>query len=688
MFLTNTNPQLQTPQLQTGVNPINNVGAFQNGIGGGNLAGQDPSQLQQGGSPAAAIPLLGNFIQMGEGLGTSFRGDGTNLGGQLASEVVNPSHGFKTALETGDFKDAIPIVGAFNRRDRARDEQERLEREAAERNLRGLQFGATQRGIALAGQTNNFQGQQGTGFFRNGGQLLAQNGIDLENGQVDQIANNLFEARGNSHEQGGIDLNIQGGQDVEIEGGETVDPVEGRVFSDKLRPKKKVLKALKKDSGLNLKGTYADVSKKLAEERERLDEKGNSERESNSKEFMTKRLLNLEDILFNDQQFRNGGQSSEKLRNGGRIYQNGGDLNDLEIQRIKHIQGLGTSGTDEDVLRFQRGIMTEDLKRTDRDANFFPSTFSGQIQKRLPNIQDRLDPEKVRQFMTNFGNAERIGTPDQPIQVDNSFRRGGKINKSVYQEGGTLPFVDPILDFQNLQGVTQPILPETLPQVDTPQLQQPNRVAQTAGNVGRGALQFAQNPEIQAGALSGINFLLNRRRINNLETEFRPTLTPAQPFTFNDTTSARERKNAEATRQVLNSIQAGSTQEKAASKASLLSRRLRADADVNISELQRRDSQLARHRGREAQREAINTNIINRAGQRNLASRNQQEALRQQAVNTLIGDVQANRQTSILNQNERDRVFLTALQQGDRGTITRLVQQYPELAERFGLSTI
>lgn len=216
------------------------------------------------------------------------------------------------------------------------------------------------------------------------------------------------------------------------------------------------------------------------------------------------------------------------------------------------------------------------------------------------------------------------------------FRRGGRLRKPLYGQNG--------LDFSNL------------------------------------------NPELVADTLSGINLLGNQRAVRNLETELDPTFIDAQPFTFTDTTSAQERRNAESTRQILNNIRASSTQGQAAAAAALQANRLRADADVNTREQQRRDASLARFRSEEARRGIINSQIANQAAASNLARRNQQRALEQRARTSFIDDILANRQQSILNQRERDRIALTSLQQGDRGTIDRFIEQNPDLARRLGLS--
>ena len=47
-------------------------------------------------------------------------------------------------------------------------------------------------------------------------------------------------------------------------------------------------------------------------------------------------------------------------------------------------------------------MLAHDSKHKDRDSNFYPSTFTYKIQKALPNIEDRKNPEKVKEFMKSI----------------------------------------------------------------------------------------------------------------------------------------------------------------------------------------------------------------------------------------------------------------------------------------------
>jgi len=97
------------------------------------LGGQYNTSGMSGGvtSGITAInPVIGALYGIGSGLGEQARGDGTSGIGQGMSEIINPSHGFLTSLKSGNWKDAIPILGAIERKkraDKAKDEEENFD---------------------------------------------------------------------------------------------------------------------------------------------------------------------------------------------------------------------------------------------------------------------------------------------------------------------------------------------------------------------------------------------------------------------------------------------------------------------------------------------------------------------------------------------------------------------------------
>lgn len=76
-------------------------------------------------------PVLGALYGAGSSMGESVRGDGTSAAGGIFSDlIVNPSHGFLTSLKSGDWRDAIPVLGALNRKkraDKAKKEEENFD---------------------------------------------------------------------------------------------------------------------------------------------------------------------------------------------------------------------------------------------------------------------------------------------------------------------------------------------------------------------------------------------------------------------------------------------------------------------------------------------------------------------------------------------------------------------------------
>lgn len=112
-----------------------------------------PTEAQQGVEKAvSAIPIVGQAYAAGTGIASSIRDkDPASIKNQQMSDLWNPSHGFATAMKTGNWRDAIPLVGGRVRakremraRKREREEFEMKQDRFNQQNMRYAQSQASQ----------------------------------------------------------------------------------------------------------------------------------------------------------------------------------------------------------------------------------------------------------------------------------------------------------------------------------------------------------------------------------------------------------------------------------------------------------------------------------------------------------------------------------------------------------------
>lgn len=150
-----------------------------------------------------------------------------------------------------------------------------------------------------------------------------------DQGSGEQLASNMAQYHGPTHEGGGIELDTDqnADADIEVEGTEVIK--DNMVFSNRLRPSKDV-KNIVKSSGVGTRkgDTYATLSARIGKKKGKFEEQMNSTRagEKNSAQIMQGRLDETANLLFMDQQVRkfkkgaNGKYSkSGKFPKGGKI---------------------------------------------------------------------------------------------------------------------------------------------------------------------------------------------------------------------------------------------------------------------------------------------------------------------------------------------------------------------------------
>lgn len=137
---------------------------------------------------------------------------------------------------------------------------------------------------------------------------LEEGGKVTTGGVRERLSSNAERFDGNTHDEGGIhvDFDNDGYVESEVEDGEVQS--QDMIFSNKLKPKNDFLKTLD-DYGIKIKPqTYAKVAEQLSYHRSKYEEilQNSDEASSNTAELMIQRIDEAIELLFENQQLRNG----------------------------------------------------------------------------------------------------------------------------------------------------------------------------------------------------------------------------------------------------------------------------------------------------------------------------------------------------------------------------------------------
>ena len=155
--------------------------------------------------------------------------------------------------------------------------------------------------------------------FQQGGKLP----IPTDASEIDQLASNVAQYDGETHENGGIqlDTNRDNQSDIEIEDQEVIK--DNMVLSDRLKPSN-YAKDCVKQLGVNLKSsdTYASLSARLGDKKGKHEANLLSSRLGDKKasEIMISRLDQAIDELFQDQEIQNIDMNKKYIYKGKKAY--------------------------------------------------------------------------------------------------------------------------------------------------------------------------------------------------------------------------------------------------------------------------------------------------------------------------------------------------------------------------------
>lgn len=273
------------------------------------------------GNPGGLISIGGNLVDTIDP-GNEF-GVRSNLGAGASGFLKGASAGAALgpwgALAGGVIGGATSIFA----NNKAKKEEERIKREREE--------------LALQNIKNNSQAILST--YPTSGIMSAKYGAYLkmpaggylpyptDGSEVEQLASNAAVYKGETHANGGIDIDTNQDQqpDVEIEDQEVIK--DQMVLSNRLKPTKEILDTIK-GLGVNIKqdDTYASLAERFAKKKGEYETNLNSTRigESGTAKLMIDRLDSAIDNLFQDQQIQKmkEGINSNTMKYGGYLKSN------------------------------------------------------------------------------------------------------------------------------------------------------------------------------------------------------------------------------------------------------------------------------------------------------------------------------------------------------------------------------
>jgi hypothetical protein len=635
-----------------------------------------------GTSVASAIgPWWGALAGVGTYASKELKGDSTNTFETTLGEAADPFSQFK-GDNAGDI--ALNFLVGKNFWDSASgktsdDAKEAIavkKRAADAERIRGYQG-------ALANYNTSGYGKYGM-KFPNDGQLP----YTTDGSEVNQLASNVAQYEGDTHENGGIQLD----NGAEIEDEEVVK--DDMVLSDRLNPSESI-KYMMKGLSTQLKSgdTYASVAERLGTKKGEFESKVNSTRlgEAGTAKLMIERYDKAIDVLFQDQQMN-------KIQNKVGTYAAGGKFDPPE----KDTQGKASN---------------KNLKWDDKPFNTYfqpKSEFYNQRKK---------DPSTGNTYVFDRADYERLGSYDNSLPSDHPLNRpegakaraefeknpyaqqvvAGELNWNSFGKPGGMQY--DILSIGTNGQIPLEQQPKSVPEYTLEQ-QTLDRLKSKTGDYGsqrfgntvagqffaRGG-KFANGDKFFDGLdensgniMNSIGFLANQAQINKLEIGYTPELVKNPAFTYRDRTNFLRNEYGKQFTTASKGLNQSGAQDNLALKANMYASTLNGLNGALDNEAQRKDNldmnynQLATRTG------AMNAQILNANREYSVGARNSQRALTQNNTDALIRGYMGNKSQKELQTLDWDKAYIQALASGETGVAQRLMENMPpEIRKRrFG----
>lgn len=519
----------------------------------------------------------------------------------------------------------------------------------------------------------------------NGGKLP----YPTDNSQTDVLASNIAQYSGDTHENGGIPIDTNQDQrpEVEIENNEVIK--DDMVLSDRLYPSK-LSKSLIKGLGTTIKDsdTYASLSARLGKNKGKFEKNLESTRlgEKGTAQLMVKQLDDAVNTLFKDQQLQ---KQIKGVDSEGNKMALGGSTDPIK-KLWKKIEANPLKTTAADLykiydLEYGRDAMqsgtpielSNDGKPTLKftDNNLIPQMFTqtkvynpgagiGKVNTRVPKYAFGDYIPKVSRGLTNdpsyLNMEESINNLAMPNYSNNPKLTNNPAYINMQNAINELPNLNPTpTSINNGGGTIETLRPEV-------QITQPEKVPfmETVGNN-------------LGNIANGIGFLANNAQINQLQTEYNPTLTPAPNYNFTSRLPYLSNQVKSAYRTATQGIKGSSAQDNQALQSNMFAKTLSSLNEATGDEFARKDQYDARHNEMVNRNNLYNTNTINQAKFASQDNRNQKVALRQQNVDSLIKGIIGNK--TVKDQQELDfaKNYMELLKGDQTGVSKRFLEQVP-----------
>lgn len=743
-----TNPlngQVSTNQIQPNIadpyynsNNLNNLSApqprqnffqSQTGQGVGQMANVLANVIPQGensaistrerdtdasltGVASAIGPWWGALAKVGTSASAGVRGDdrGSHAQGFIGDQL-SPFHQFNS-LKDGQSREKVmsflnPVGAshlAADRRKKTADTKALVEQLAIGKGSESILANYPVYGVGKFGMK-----------LPNGGKLP----YPTDDSQVNQLANNVAQYEGDTHEQGGIpiDTNMDSVPEAEIEDQEVVK--DDMVLSNRLSPTKEI-KNFAKELGIRPKKreTYASLAAKIGKKKGEYEtnlSSGNTPA-ANSARIMTERMDAMMDMLFMDQQVKKfpsvGGNN--KFPGGGKLPTVSGPIyapqdprTSIEQNRIRAINNLNSA---------------QQFKNMVGGNNLIASSDYAQIQSRY-GLSDPT--QQVGGGQRNYLSVDprALQQADSVIQAGRPFLQntqglvsradGGRLplgKAATYTPALNNPYEDSVYNLPTRQSLWErqvaPTYPETLA-INTPSTNAltasirnplntytPTQAPAIVGNNTASSQAIAsrqgdnspfrkmdwQDYRGDLAALAGT--AANQMIINRMETNFNPETADAPLNTYTDRTgyltSAANQQFTAASR----GLNSSSSQDNLALKANLYAKSLQGLNQSLDQEFQRKDANTNRFNELVNRSNIINANIRNQGKLESMNNRNQKRALTQANVDNLLRSYIGNEAVRDFKKSEYTRNYLNSLKSGERGVSERIINNLPKQVKR------
>ncbi len=385
--------------------------------------------------------------------------------------------------------------------------------------------------------------------------------------------------------------------------------------------------------------------------------------------------------------------ASDIIKVGGEKHENGGT------------EGKGGERVYSDSIKISNDLLTALNKagiKINENATYADvATKLGSVKSKFENQGvDNIDKstnsemtDRVNSLLDLTFNTQEMSK--QPTTNQPMYRKGGVLPK--YEDGAT---IDLRPKRQGFEQSLEEKMKFSLPMEENPQIEYPtelggkpavsdNKLMDIIGEENKPAMTIANpNAKLSSGTGSKIsnfikdnqgqllnvgNYLLNRRTINSIKTDIKPTLNPAPAYNYVDRSGKAKQDLNTAFNTASQGVEMSSSQSTASNKAALFAERISKLNDINQAENQRKDSYDDNFNNRLLATSVGNNATINQNNVDNLNRYNSKVGYQLNNRNALMQGVMAN---DAVNRQEKMDLLKLAIEKykdGDRGVFDAMV---------------